>query len=294
MQEHKGVNSVNLPERYNYIGVFLTLACTLRCDYCLNRFGAPPASTGRLLSAGQWIEGLNRLASRPDLPVTLQGGEPTLHPGFYELVNGIRPGLPVDLLTNLEFDVDEFMARIPPGRLSRPSPYASIRVSYHPGVMDLETTCAKVSRMLKRGYSAGVWAVDHPGSPGALADARRRFTAAGIDFRVKEFLGRHNGRLHGTYTYREALTGVAGSPVECRTSELLIGPDGSVFRCHHDLYAGQAPVGSILDPGFRIVDAFRPCDSFGLCHPCDVKLKTNRFQEGGHTSVEIRPGGTRR
>jgi hypothetical protein len=29
------------------------------------------------------------------------------------------------------------------------------------------------------------------------------------------------------------------------------------------------------------------CYNFGDCNPCDVKIKTNRFQEYGHTSVEI-------
>ena len=31
----------------------------------------------------------------------------------------------------------------------------------------------------------------------------------------------------------------------------------------------------------------RPCDVYGHCNPCDIKVKTNRFQEFGHTSVQI-------
>jgi len=32
----------------------------------------------------------------------------------------------------------------------------------------------------------------------------------------------------------------------------------------------------------------RPCDALGLCNPCDINVKTNRFQQFGHTSVDIR------
>ncbi len=42
-----------------------------------------------------------------------------------------------------------------------------------------------------------------------------------------------------------------------------------------------------MDENFELEERFRECDVFGHCNPCDVKLKTNRFQEFGHTSVEI-------
>jgi hypothetical protein len=67
-----------------------------------------------------------------------------------------------------------------------------------------------------------------------------------------------------------------------------MGSAGSIYRCHSDLYEGRAPVGNILDPAFQIQEVFRLCDYFGHCNPCDVKLKTNRFQQFGHTSVEIK------
>ncbi|MBU4342850.1 MAG: hypothetical protein KKG21_02450, partial [Candidatus Omnitrophica bacterium] len=38
----------------------------------------------------------------------------------------------------------------------------------------------------------------------------------------------------------------------------------------------------------KLEDAFRPCDWFGHCNPCDIKIKTNRRQVYGWTSVEIK------
>jgi hypothetical protein len=279
---------LELPAGFNYIGVFLTFACTLRCSYCINRHGELRAG-GRQLGVDEWRRGLNRIVPRADLPVTLQGGEPTLHPDFYPIVNAIDPALHIDLLTNLEIDPDRFQREIPPERLKRQAPYASIRVSYHPGTMALEPLVDRVLRLQEAGYSIGIWGVLHPDQEGEVRRAQEYCLSRGIDFRTKEFLGRHNGDLHGVYRYPEACTGRVGRTVRCRTTELLIGPDGSVFRCHGDLYGGRDPIGHILDPGLRIDGAFRSCDSFGACNPCDVKVKTNRFQAYGHTSVEIVP-----
>ena len=92
----------------------------------------------------------------------------------------------------------------------------------------------------------------------------------------------------GTYKYPDAVSGRVGPTVLCRTSELILGPSGHVYRCHSDLYNEREPVAHILDEDFAIEDVYRPCDAFGLCNPCDIKVKTNRFQQYGHTSVDIK------
>ena len=74
---------------------------------------------------------------------------------------------------------------------------------------------------------------------------------------------------------------------ECKTSELIVGPNGGVYRCHSDLYESRTPVAFVTDDGFDIEEIHRPCFVFGHCNPCDIKVKTNRFQEFGHTSVDI-------
>lgn len=278
---------ITLPRNYNYIGVFLTLDCNLGCSYCINRYGDLCASRPTL-AASEWVAGLNRIISRSDLPLTLQGGEPTLHPGFPDIVNGITAEHHIDLLTNLETDINLFMRNIPPQRLRRSAPYASIRVSYHPEVMRIEPLAAKVCLLLGAGYSVGIWGVLHPEWQDKILAARDYCVAMGIDFRTKEFLGVHHGELFGQLSYPEACAQGIHPNVECRTTELLIGPSGHIYRCHSDLYAERSSIGHILDPELTVTGEFRSCSAFGSCNPCDVKLKTNRFQEFGHTSVEIR------
>ncbi len=273
--------------QHNYIAAFLTFACNLSCSYCINHF--EEGVIRRPMIAGtEWVRALNRIVSRDDLPITLQGGEPSLHPDFYYILNNVKRDLNIDILTNLQFDVEEFMRRVEPGRIKRSSPYASIRVSYHPQTMDLEALVPKILRMLEKGYSVGIWAVSHPSYEKAILEAQKKCQGLGIDFRLKDFLGEWQGRLYGTYRYEGACDKKFKKSVLCRTTELLMDSAGNVFRCHADLYAGQHPIGSILNPDFKLDDVFRPCAIFGHCNPCDVKVKTNRFQQFGHTSVEIK------
>ena len=282
-----------IPESHNYIAAFLTLACNLRCSYCINKFETGHLEKDRL-TGKQWVEGLNRIRSRDDLPVTLQGGEPSLHPDFPFILNNVRRDLNIDVLTNLQFDIEKFMKQVDPDRIKRKAPYASIRVSYHPQTMKLEPLVKKVLRMQEAGYSIGIWGVLHPSQEKEILAAQAYAKGKGIDFRTKEFLGVHEGRMHGTMKYEGACDQRFEKPVLCRTTELIVGPNGGVYRCHSDLYEQRAPVSSILDPDYRIDDAFRPCSVYGHCNPCDIKVKTNRFQVFGHTSVEIRfPGEAR-
>lgn len=276
-----------IPDHYNYIAVFLTLACNLRCSYCINLFGEEGFSK-KHLSGEEWVSALNRIVSRPDLPLTLQGGEPSLHKDFFYIINNVKRELNIDILTNLQIDVDEFIDRVDPERLKRDAPYASIRVSYHPETMELEPLVKKTLKMQEAGFSIGIWGVLHPSQEEEVRSAQKHCKSLGIDFRFKEFLGEYQGKMYGTYRYEGSTDRKFEKAVLCKTTELIVGNQGGVYRCHSDLYEGRDPVGNITDPDYVIEDIYRPCHVFGHCNPCDVKVKTNRFQQFGHTSVDIK------
>ena len=283
----KPLKPLIVPENYNYIAVFLTLACNLKCNYCINNFKQKAFRPGTI-SGEEWVRGLNRIISRKDLPLTLQGGEPTLHNDFYFIINNINSETDIDLLTNLEFNIYDFMKNIKPDRIKRVAPYASIRVSYHAPEMDIDKLIDKVLALLDNGYSVGIWGVEHPEYMEQIKIAADKCKEKGIDYRTKEYLGFYEGKLYGQYLYPEAVSGNIIKKVKCRTSELLINPEGNVFRCHSDLYSGRYSIGNILDEDFKIKNDFIDCDFFGHCNPCDIKVKTNRFQQFGHTSVSIK------
>lgn len=281
------MKGIAIPKTYNYIAAFLTFRCNYRCSYCINYFEVKRLPRGEI-SGKDWVKGLNRMVSRDDLPITLQGGEPSVHRDFTYIINHIKPELNIDILTNLQFDVNEFIKKVEPNRLKRKAPYASIRVSYHPEVMDLDETTKKTLKMLDAGFSIGIWGVLHPEQEGLILKAQDKCKSLGIDFRTKEFLGEYKGRLYGTYLYEDACDKKHTEKVLCKTTELIIAPNGNIFRCHSDLYANRQPIGNLLDPNFKIQDKFRECYFYGHCNPCDIKVKTNRFQQFGHTSVKIK------
>jgi hypothetical protein len=277
--EDKKGNDIIIPESYNYIGVFLTFACQLRCWYCINHEkGNQP--NYKTLTGKEWVEGLNRIKTREGLPITLQGGEPTCHPDFYEIVNGIKTETEIDLLTNIQFDTYKFIQNVDPERIKREAPYASIRVSYHPSTMSLVETIERVKGLQEAGFKVGVWIVDHP-QDRLIKYYQRQFVLANINCRLKEYL---DGGKYGTYKYM----GLQGTKnVLCKPSELLMAPYGSIHRCHGDLYGNKPAYANILDDNVRLVDGFIPCKRVE-CNSCDHKIKTNRFQIYGHAAVEIK------
>lgn len=281
------MNTINLPAHYNYVGVFLTLACNLRCSYCINHLSGPAEKKG-FIKGAEWIKAINRLSLPNNLPVTLQGGEPTVHPHFYEIIQGIREDIAVDLLTNMQFDPIEFNKKISPERLTREALYSSIRVTYHPETMCWNTLLEKTIWMKNKGYSICIFGILHPRDKEEILRAQKEASINDVEFRTKEFLGVYEGKLYGTYLYEGSVFSENLKNCLCKTSELLIGVDGDVYRCHHDLYNKYKPQGSLLDDRFSITDEFKACDRFGKCNPCDVKIKNNRHQEWGHTSVQIK------
>jgi hypothetical protein len=273
------MNDIILPPDTNYIAVFLTLRCNLNCSYCINKHDS--FTVPQELSVEDWITGLSRLQTRPDLPITLQGGEPTIYNGFNKLVRVLhfQHHKHLDLLTNGMFDIRDFCRENSPDTFKRNAKYASIRFSYHHKMSPIALVL-KVWTMQNMGYEVGIWGLSNNPQNGAVKALCQQLN---IDFREKEYLSKEVG----TYKYTNAVGQTKCSKVWCRTSELLIGPDGHIFRCHADLYANRDWVGHILDEEVKF-GGFRECNYYGKCNPCDVKLKTNRLQEGGHCSVEIK------
>ncbi|MFH2012807.1 MAG: radical SAM protein [Pseudomonadota bacterium] len=294
MQDSELYN-INLKQQHNYVAFFLTLSCNLHCPYCINHHsgGTQYKKTAKdYLTADELIKAANRLTLRNDLPLTLQGGEPTLNKNFYRFVNEVKEDIKMDLLTNFMFDVDEFIEKVPVWRFDRKSPYAPIRVSYHPGQNDINDLINKTIKMQDAGFRVGLFGILHPKKDirKHILETKEACQKIGIDFRTKEFLGKWDKKLYGTFKYDGSVCGNEMKYCECRTTELLVDPAGYVYKCHADLYNGRNPVAHILDENFteEDIDKFRPCNFFGDCNPCDVKVKTNRFQIFGHTSVEIK------
>ena len=288
---------VVLPENFGYISAFLTMRCNLDCGFCLNAFSRKfDRKKFKETSGKLWVTALNKIESRPEIPITFSGGEPFLHKDFIYILNNVKPDLNIDILTNLQWGkrgLEKFIDEVDPKRIERDSPYPSIRVSYHPEQMGDGGALVESVRALKdAGFSIGIWAVLYPSPAQLSAINQMQFKCldSGVEFRLKEFTGEYGGEEYGDYSKYPGATFKSDSELHgclCRPSELLMSTDCRTYRCHRDLFSEESSTGNILDPNFRINTDYAPCDRYGQCHPCDVKVKTNSRQKLGHTSVEI-------
>ncbi len=280
------LKKVKVPDVMTYVAAFLTFDCNLGCSYCINDDSGIKKER-KLMSPEEWIKGLNRLKLKEDVPITFQGGEPTTYLGIYEVIDKIKH--PVDILTNLQFNIDDFISNINPKKMNkgRKSHYKPIRVSYHSQHMDAGKTLDKIVKLQDAGFNIGLFALNLPElteSNMAMSELSRE---KNIYFFIKDFLGKRDGRLFGFYKYPEALDGIK-KVAYCRSKELLIAPDGDIFKCHRDLYHAYSPIANILDKKLKTEQKYRFCSNYGTCNPCDVKEKTNRFLQQGFCSVEIK------
>jgi len=278
---------VKVPMRYNYIATFLSLRCNLDCSYCLNKYNGEVRRNRFEMSAHEWYDGLNRLKIREDLPITLEGGEPTLHKGFYDIIRKVKH--PIDILTNLQFDVDEFIERVDPNKLNRSKipAYKSIRAAYHAENMDLENTIEKTVKLQDAGFNIGLFVLNLPEATEQNMKMAELARQNKIYFFIKDFLGKKDGRLFGHYKDPNALD-KNKKQVMCRLKELIIDPIGLIYRCHRDLYKEENPLGHLSDDNLEIKDIFRICKNYGECNPCDAKLRTNRFLQMGSCQMQIK------
>jgi hypothetical protein len=276
-------------DEIQYIGLFLTLDCNFRCSYCLNHHHQKLLK-GKLRSASEWVPFINQAYEKFKLPITLQGGEPSIHRDFYKILTEVDQSVDFDLLTNLNFNVDEFIRRVDVGHFNRTAPYAPIRVSYHHEYTDEAKILLNIQKLEDSGFRVGVYGIDIPNERifKKINKFKRKCEKLGIDFRFKEYLGKWEDKIYGTFKYQNSVESNSFAQCECKTTEILISPDGGIFRCHADLYQGRSRIGDIDNFESNKLMEFRNCDFYGDCHPCDVKVKTNHLQIFGHTSVLIK------
>ena len=250
---------MRLPDIYNYIGVLLTLRCNFKCSYCLN---------WRMNRAEKfdtyWLEAIDKIET--DLPITLSGGEPSIHGAFFPLLINLNKKF--DILTNLSFDLDYFIENVSVDRFQNDKGYAPIRVSFHPGFSEKINVIERVRKLMDAGFRVGLYVVETDENKFVIERLRK---IDWIDLQVKPYLE------HEIKTESEKVC-------KCSISELLVGPDGNVYKCHRDLYKGENRLGELLKMPF-IFHSYRYCYNANECHPCDTKEKRDRFGNPGYTSV---------
>ncbi len=286
------MNPIVIPENYDYVGVYISDKCHLSCPYCITTHHGSDyfkIHFSRLIP-DQWIQGLNRLKLPKDVPLSLQGGEPFVYKGIWEVLEGVKHK--IDIMTALP----PFLTKKHFEELKtldwnkRKAPYPRIRVSYHKGQNNYKELIERIAE-LQEILSIGLYYIEHPAhTEEELNELKSYAKKFKVELRSKEFLGEYEGKMHGTMRYPEAVAGKRqGIKVACKNTVVPIAPDGTIYLCHSDLYFARKELGlgNLMDETFKFPKEHIACSNYGLCSECDIKVKTNHYQQYGYTSVDI-------
>lgn len=287
----------------------ISFKCNYACSYCEvikrdEEFSYQP------IEIAQWRDIWAGIFERYwSTHIRFSGGEPTIYPGFFDLVAMLLEKNTVDITTNMSFDLKSFLDVIPPNR------GLSISASFHPEFSDFTTVFDKVKYLHRHGFPATISYVGYPAHLDRIYEYKKIVEAEHMYFKIIPFSGLLNGhRYPDAYSPAEKilLEGIARDSIDqhlsdmnsrwydwrvkknddnpsskiktgnlCRMGEMYakIHPDGSVTRCcagHHGIDAGV--LGNITDPAFRLLDEAQPCQVAYQC-PCFKCMTVGQEEE---------------
>ena len=208
--------------------VYLTLRCNLKCWYCSNGFSVADYEE---LTANEWV---GRIQSMPESDVVLTGGEPTLHPEFYGILNALAPFRAMWVYSNFVKPLDVSRVPVQARIVWRASCHAQ-------GVKQAEDWVANVSAARQLGQ-------------------RMILTTVHCPPEVLDVLRSHSVCVDTPQEIPPPLL----PPVRCTLDRILVAPDGNRYHCVGKLVRKE-PTGIVpYADGNTVI-----CQAPHLCATCD-------------------------
>jgi len=234
--------------------VYLTLQCNLRCDYCVNQCfdrDETRISEYTLSGADAWISALNREGRN----VVITGGEPTLHPDFIEIVNGIDRRLEVMVYTNFQWS-ESFLQRF----LSQAERIPVFYGSYHPSSGDPRKFLHILKTLRRNGKLKGtLHAIDSARNRHALRYAVSVIETEGFEIKIDSD---QSGMFPcSSKKFRKN--------VRCEKEIILVAPDGYRYPCVSKMVRRQYTLENIFTSPLGPEKISTVCSDYGYCAPCD-------------------------
>jgi len=299
----------------SYFGVFLTLACSLACEYCVQKVSLPNQPLGRypIVSGKMWVEALNSITPRikkrflrpaKKKKISITGGEPTLHPDFVYIINNLDNNWRITVTSNFispffEKDI-RFLKQIKKRRGLK------FNGSFHFLYTSIEKFIENVLKIKKAGlFVHTLFVVAHPGHIEEVQRYRRELLKIHPLVKLQRFLGHFQGKLYpcqegydieyqqqdGIYNYKDYQEGFSQKNKQdmfCRMNKVLFAPNGDIYNCHYKLYTrGKDKLGNLFEEDVRVIlpqDYFL-CQDFGFCNPCDSEGHPFRRPNAGEFNI---------
>ena len=264
-------------------------ACNYRCPYCV--FGGALGEEERREAAKRarlfpfqvltkfWEDVFDRHGR---CHVQMTGGEPTVYPGFFELLVAMARRHQIAFSTNLWWGVDKWDSLT--ARLDLSKSPMKIQASFHPTETALDEFLSKAIHLRESGYDLGINVVCHPPALEKLEDLCREVYRRIDRLTLQPFDGTWNGKKYpDAYTEEERahvyrLSSSINSPFQIKLPYALADRDpagmpctagmlfchidsmGDIFRCSQTLRVPGGELGNIAK-GFEFYPEPRPCPS---------------------------------
>jgi hypothetical protein len=246
------------------LGWDLCHRCNYRCPYCGVWKDHPENDV--LLPAREWGKIWGQIHDRyGECHIYISGGEPSVYPEFYELVQVLTAHHYPEICTNLSWDVRRLVPLLAPGRLK-------IAPTFHPSFADFEEFFEKAVFVREYLPDAQVYYVAHPRQIREMPERSARFREHGIKLiplplrgdgftlnseeekKIIEDISPYKGSEKMEYQ----LQNVSPRGKLCRAGKdyAVIRVNGSVDRCSQ---CSDGGVGNLADPEFKLFDDPQPC-----------------------------------
>ena len=254
----------------NSLVVFLTFKCNYHCPYCTFRVERTDLTALSDIDVHHWLDFARSFEDETLWDLT--GGEPTLHPGFRQFVEGIPEHHKVAVTTNLSYSVGRIK------ELFSHSSFVHVTCSYHPSApTDLAEFISKmyVLRDLVKHVSVNYVAI--PGEIEKIGPIADVFRAHNIPFHVDPYRGpKYQFSELDFYLLSRFLTDRPfrhnPPPALCPAGfrYFVCRADGNVYRCSAGMFADQTCLGNIAEGTFRRLDKPTPCPFTACENGCDI------------------------
>lgn len=236
----------------------LCYTCNYRCPYC----GVWNKDTDdkQFLTAKEWVEIWDRIYKKySGCHIYMSGGEPSTYPYFYELVERLTKRHSVEICTNLSWDIDRLIPKIPPGILK-------VASTFHPTFAEFEDFFNKVIRIKDYLPNSQIYYVAYSGQIKEMPQRSKKLRDQGINLIPLPLRG--NGFVLNSEEEKRIVEEVSpykGNKIDyqlqkispngklCRAGQhyAVIRANGMVDRCSQ---YSTGELGNFIDESFKLLD----------------------------------------
>lgn len=258
-----------------FLEISLTRSCNYNCSWCNQRYdltkpmynmrdSARRIFKNTLRSGQEWIEGLNSNPGKSEYDrLVFSGGEPSLHPDFFDIVSKVKDYRSVIVVTNLSFDISKLI-----NACRDSNSHVIVQPSFHFEFVAFEPFVKKMKALDKYHLLSNfipVSIVDLPDRK-EPRDYKKKFKQEGYTASIYKFEGYYDGKFIYSDVKGFGSLGECRS-VSCSSSVNFACPNGDVVFCPSDTYSNEVKTyGNICDKISTVVPDQRNCDRYGACH----------------------------